>query len=193
MELEPNRYYHIYNRGNNREPLFYSSANYDFFLKKYRQHCFHIFETYAYCLMGNHFHFLVSVRSLNEQQELFLDANLKSKSLRSPSKHLSNFFSSYTQAINKQQGRVGSLFQKNFKRKEVDSQEYFQRLIVYIHQNPIHHGFSEALNHYPFSSYRHFLNSDETSFINRKKVLQLFGGIENFEAAHEDIAPRLEP
>ncbi len=188
MELLPNHYYHIYNRGNNKESLFYTPANYEFFLKKYLFHCFHIFETYSFCLMGNHFHLLVSIRSKEEQEKLYEKRNLKTKKLRSPSKHLSNFFSSYTQAINKQEDRTGSLFQKNFKRKEVDSQEYFQRLVVYIHQNPIHHGFSEEIKHYPYSSYRYFLNSKEPSFINRNKVLKLFGEMENFEAAHEEIS-----
>ncbi len=185
LKLEPNRYYHIYNRGNNREKLFYTEANYEYFFFKFQQHCFHVLETYAYCLMGNHFHFLVSIRPVNEQRTLFLERNLKTRKLRSPSKHLANFFSSYTQSINKQEGRVGSLFQKNFKRKEIDSEDYFRQTIVYIHLNPIKHGFSDSFETYPYSYYPFYLNSEET-FLNRKKSLELFGGIENFSVAHEN-------
>lgn len=58
LKLEPNKYYHIYNRGNNKERLFYSPDNYEYFLSKFNHHCFHVFNTYCYCLMSNHFHFL---------------------------------------------------------------------------------------------------------------------------------------
>jgi REP element-mobilizing transposase RayT len=185
IKLEPNRYYHIYNRGNNREKLFYTEANYEYFLTKFRQHCFHVLETHAYCLMGNHFHFLVSVRPVNEQQALFEERNLNTQKLRSPSKHLAHFFSSYTQSINKQEGRVGSLFQKNFKRKEIDSEDYFRQTIIYIHLNPLKHGFTDDIKVYPYSSYPVYLNSEET-FLNREKTLELFGGIKNFNVAHRN-------
>lgn len=186
MELLPNHYYHIYNRGNNKEKLFYRTANYEFFLSKYKEHCFHVFETYAYCLMNNHFHLLISTRSKKDQKKLFEKRNLKTKKLRSPSKHLTNFFSSYAQSINRQQGRTGSLFQKNFKRKEIDSDDYFRKLVVYIHQNPSHHNFNNQFSEYPFSSFADYTNKDE-SFLNREKTLELFGGIENLLEVHKKV------
>ncbi|XWN36380.1 MAG: hypothetical protein ROO71_10520 [Balneola sp.] len=133
--------------------------------------------------MSNHFHFLVSVRSIAEQTRLFADSNLRSKVLRSASRHLGNFFNSYTQSINKQRGRTGALFQRPFKRKEIDSDEYFRKLVVYIHQNPAHHKFEKKFSEYPFSSFSHYINEEET-FLNRAKTLDLFGGIENFKEAH---------
>jgi hypothetical protein len=60
------------------------------------------------------------------------------------------------------------------------------KLIVYIHQNPVHHKFTKSFKDYPYSSYSHFLNFDEDSFLNREKVLDLFGGLVNFEAAHSE-------
>lgn len=185
MKLETNKYYHLYNRGNNREKLFYSDANNKYFLQRFLKHCFHVFDTYAFCLMNNHFHFVVSVRPTEVQHQLIGTRPLKSKKLQSPSKHLGNFFSSYTQSINKQEGRVGSLFQKNFKRREIDSEEYFQRLIVYVHQNPVHHRFTKSIYNYPYSSFHHYLNLDN-SFLNREKTLSIFGGWENFIEAHKE-------
>lgn len=179
LKLQPNKYYHIYNR----ERLFYSSRNYEFFLAKFKYHCFHVFDTYGYCLMNNHFHFLVSVRSVAEQKRLFSDANLKSNLLRSPSRHLGNFFNSYTQSINKERNRTGTLFQRPFKRKEIDSDKYFRKLLVYIHQNPTHHKFEREFSAYPFSSFKYYVNKEDT-FLNRDKTLDLFGGIENFKEAH---------
>jgi len=139
--------------------------------------------------MNNHFHLLVSIRSAEEQQKLFETRNLKSKRLRSPSKHLANFFSSYTQSINRQEGRVGSLFQKNFKRREIDTDEYFRRMVIYAHLNPLKHGITIDFKTYPFSSYYLYLNLEDT-FIIRDEVLYQFGGLESFKIAHDEGAAR---
>jgi len=114
--------------------------------------------------MGNHFHLLVSVRSIEEQNALFANSPLSSKILRSPSKHLSNFFNSYIQSINKQQERIGSLFQRPFKRKVIEDDDYFLRLIVYIHQNPAKHKFNVPFTEYPYSSYPDFMNTARYPF-----------------------------
>ena len=192
IKLEPNRYYHIYNRGNNREKLFYQDRNYEYFINKYLKHCYHVLETYAYCLMSNHFHLLVSVRSEKLQQELFKKADLKSRKPGSPSRHLSNFFNGYALSINNQEKRIGSLFQRPFRRKEVTSDSYFCQLVVYIHQNPVRHGFTSSIEEYPYSSFQSYFQQYE-SFLNRDKVLELFGGLENFRAAHEETIQNFDP
>ncbi|NGP77775.1 hypothetical protein G3570_14095 [Balneolaceae bacterium YR4-1] len=136
--------------------------------------------------MKNHFHMLVSVRSEELQEELFQKVDLNSNKLRSPSRHLSNFFNSYTLSINKQEDRVGSLFQRPFRRKEVSTDSYFRRLVIYIHQNPVKHRFVSNIEGYPYSSY-HFYFREGESFLNKNKVLQLFDGIEKFRAAHVEM------
>lgn len=192
IKLEPSRYYHIYNRGNNREQLFYQERNYEYFINRYIHHCFHVLDTYAFCLMNNHFHLLVGVRSKATQKKLFQHADLNSKKLRSPSRHLSNFFNSYSLSINKQEERVGSLFQKPFRRKEVSSERYFCQLVVYIHNNPVRHGFASSIEEYPYSSFHSYLQ-DKGSFLNTDKVLELFGGIKNFREAHEEMLTNFDP
>ena len=64
--LEPDTFYHIFNRGNNRENLFYKPENYLYFLKKYGKYLFPVLETYAYVLLPNHFHLMVRVRKKAE-------------------------------------------------------------------------------------------------------------------------------
>ncbi|MBI1800097.1 MAG: transposase [Chloroflexi bacterium] len=56
------QYYHIYSRGNNRGDIFKDTRNYAYFLKLYAHHIEPIADTYAYCLMRNHFHVLIRVR-----------------------------------------------------------------------------------------------------------------------------------
>jgi len=51
------------------------------------------------------------------------------------------FFLSYSQAINKQNNRHGSLFEKNFKRILIKNENHLFRLVYYIHNNPVHHDF----------------------------------------------------
>ena len=69
MYLEPDKYYHIYNHANGFENVFRCKENHLFFLNKYRFHLLPFFDTYAYCLMPNHFHFLVRVKSREEMLE----------------------------------------------------------------------------------------------------------------------------
>ena len=62
MSLEPGQYYRIFNRGNNREKLFVEERNYRYFLELYAKHIMPVAETYAYCLLRNHFHILVRIQ-----------------------------------------------------------------------------------------------------------------------------------
>ena len=65
--LEYGQYYHIYNRGNNREDVFYEERNYRHFLSLYAKYILPIADTYAYCLLRNHFHLLVRILTQEEQ------------------------------------------------------------------------------------------------------------------------------
>src|SRR5690554_5163811 len=168
------KYYHIYNHANGDENLFREQKTYEYFLEKYKKHISPIAETIAWCLMPNHFHLLVKIKTEEEIVAAFSSANSSSTfppSTFSPStfpkfqtleklgleklkrlekfkkletlegksnflsKQFANFFSSYTQSFNKVYGRRGSLFLKNFKRKEIVDENYLLNLILYIHLN----------------------------------------------------------
>ena len=165
--LEEGRFYHIYNRGNNKQNLFFEEGNYFHFLKLIKKHLLPVAEIYSYCLMRNHFHILVRIKEKADN----------------PAKKLSNLFNAYTKAVNKKYERTGSLFQRPFKRKKVGDEKYLKQLIIYIHQNPQKHKVSKNFADYRFSSYQSFSNSHYT-FVKRDEVLQLFGDAENFEVAH---------
>lgn len=63
-KLKPEQYYHIYNRANGSEKMFVNDGNYFFFLQRYHYYISPIAETFAYCLMPNHFHFLVKMKDV---------------------------------------------------------------------------------------------------------------------------------
>lgn len=81
IPLEFDRYYHIYNRGNNRENLFRKPDNYHYFLQLYTKHIHPITDTFAYCLLPNHFHLLVRIKAVAEicqdQVNRFSDCHLE--------------------------------------------------------------------------------------------------------------------
>ncbi|QBN19395.1 hypothetical protein [Flavobacterium nackdongense] len=184
IPLENGKYYHIYNRGNNGIDLFYETENYNHFLRLYEKYINPIAETFAWCLMKNHFHILVYIKETNEIDTTKLEYSSTDKPKNiSASKQFSNLFNAYTLAMNKRYNRTGSLFEKNFKRKVVSSENYFQKLIFYIHNNPVHHRFTENIVEYPWTSYGTILSTKQTK-IQRNRVIQAFNDLENFKYYH---------
>ena len=119
--FDVSEFYHIYNRGNNKGRIFFELENYHFFLRQF----FKYFpspsaEIHAFCLMPNHFHFLVRFLEVTDI-----------------STRMKYFGISYAKAINSRFQRTGHLFEGRFKIKYVDSDEYLLHLSRYIHLNPL--------------------------------------------------------
>ncbi|HVM88269.1 MAG TPA: hypothetical protein VMT76_08770 [Puia sp.] len=146
--LQPLSYYHIFNHAIGNENLFREDENYRFFLQKYDLYIYQVAETLAYCLMPNHFHFLIKIKSEGQLVAAFPKFKTLEKLIEANciSKQFSNFFSSYTLSFNKKYNRMGSLFLKNFKRQQVEKDSYFSKIIHYIHSNPVHHGFVHSVD-----------------------------------------------
>lgn len=186
-ELGPGYYYHIYNRGNNRENLFNEEKNYFYFLNLLKKHILPIADLYAYCLMKNHFHFLVKIKLPDEVERDDEKSERFLKPVRfeqTVSRSFSNFFNAYAKAINKEYSRTGSLFQERFRRKRIDKDSYFTEIIFYIHGNPQRHGFVDDFRKYKHSSYQRLL-SEQPTRLKRDEVLTWFGGKEAFMEYHE--------
>lgn len=177
--LEAEHIYHIFNRGNNSKLVFLNNENMEFFLRKTKQYVLPFFEIYAYCLMPNHFHFILRPKS---NIEISSKSIATSKGLHNEesvySKSLAKLISRYTQAFNKVYQRSGSLFESPFKRIRIDSEEYLRYLIIYVHQNP------ENFKRYKYSSYHAIVSDLETS-ISRDEVISLFDDKENFMICHQ--------
>ena len=182
--LEPGNYYHIYNRGNNGQNIFFENENYIFFLSRYDRYISPFCDTIAWVLLRNHFHFLIYVKDLEHINSEKLDYS----TVDLPKKldvHLQfgHLFNSYAKAINKRYNRTGSLFEKNFERKKINSKKYLKNLIHYIHENPVNHNFVEEIWDYPWSSYGSIISHQPTK-INRKFVLEIFNDVNEFKLYH---------
>lgn len=180
--IQFNNFYHIFNRGINGENLFYTDKNYHHFLNLYKKYIPPVAETFAWCLLKNHFHFLVKIRSASEICDFF--SIKKEKATRKPSQQFAHLFNAYVQAINKQNARHGSLLETPFRRKHIKNESYLKNLILYIHNNPIQHNFVEKIEQYRWSSYTSIISNQKTA-IERDKVLAQFENKENFIYCHQ--------
>jgi hypothetical protein len=73
---------------------------------------------------------------------------------------------------------------QNFKRIEVDTDDYFVTLVLYIHFNPINHGMTKSVDDWEFSSYSEIMYPEPGNF-SCGNVLDWFGNKENFKKMHE--------
>jgi len=193
ISLELDNYYHIYNHAVGQDVLFKKKENYNFFLKKYSEYINPIADTFAYCLMPNHFHFAVKIKDEKVIRTKLQDftkirdfgrLELMKVYEKYISKQFSNLFSSYTQSFNRQQNRKGTLFMKPFKRIRIKNEIYLKNAIHYIHYNPVYHGFVDNSGDWKFSSYNSFFTKKETK-LKRKEVIELFGDLDNFYFVHK--------
>jgi REP element-mobilizing transposase RayT len=184
IPLEKGKYYHIYNRGNNGIDVFFDTESYYYFLRLYDKYISPIADTYAWCLLKNHFHFLVYTKVDHEIEfdKLEYSTIEKPKEIE-PSNQFGFLFNAYTQAINKKFKRTGNLFEKPFERKLITSDKYLQNVIYYIHNNPVQHGFVNQMNSYPWSSYDSILSEKPTKLM-RKEILDIYGNRDEFLDYH---------
>ena len=172
--FETEHYFHIYNRGNNKEDIFLEKDNYFYFLSLMRKYLIPIGDVYSYCLLPNHFHILFKFK---KEKELSIKIQKKKQGLHQP---ISNMLNAYTKAINKRHKRKGSLFQEHLKRIKITNEDYLRNLIIYINTNSSHHQVGDYKT-YPYSSYR-ALVIDKSTLLKRDEVIELFGNQSNFKS-----------
>ena len=183
MKLVPNRVYHIYNRGNNRQKIFFEPENYYYFLKKVKAYLAPNCDIINYCLMPNHFHFLIKANKRSVLPHKFSKEPSARRKDRHP-KRLTQFswglkqlLSSYTKGINKRYGRTGSVFQQNTRCKQTSSDflmdDYSLWCFIYIHNNPKMAGLVNSPEEYEFSSFKDYLGLRNDSCCNVELGMEL--------------------
>ncbi|MEY4934831.1 MAG: hypothetical protein RIS64_1190 [Bacteroidota bacterium] len=184
QNFEESHFYHIYNRTVGSEKLFIYDKNCDDFLQKWDKYLKPYLDTYAYCLMGNHFHFVVYVKLVDETVLKSIENEHTVKANRFLNNEIDyntflvdqfkRFFSAYVHKFNKQQKRHGSLLQEKFKRVQLKTEVAVLEKICYVHHNPIHHGYHAVYENWNYSSYDAYLD-DRLCSLEREKGLVLFG------------------
>lgn len=183
--LLPNKIYHLFNHAVGGDNLFRERDNYRYFLSRYAHYIYPVCETFAYCLMPNHFHFLIRVRSvaaLQVRAQELGNASIDTEALENGAfvmQQFKNCFSGYTKAINKRFDRKGALFLDYVRRTEVHDEEYFTRLVHYITTNAVHHGFCTSAADWEFCSY-HAMTSAQPTKLDKAFVLEHFGSLNQY-------------
>jgi len=157
-------YVHYYNRGVNKEAIFFSHENYLYLISlMYKFANDYKVELLAYCLMPNHYHIL-----------------LKNDDILEGSRFIQRTFNSYTQSINKRYSRVGTLFQGNVKKRYVDNEDYLIDIIMYIHINPVRKNLCGHPREWPYSDFCEWIGIKDSSRKIVNKCIELFGDIEEY-------------
>ena len=152
-----NAFYHVFNRGINKQEIFRSEDDYAFFLKKLnnvKKKYDH--SIYAFCLMPNHFHISIQTRKV------------------SISKILSSLATSYSMYFNRIYKHFGPVFQNRFKSILVENDPYFIKLSQYIYLNPVKAGLVEDPMLYKFSSIREAVGKEPLNYLDRD-IVRLIG------------------
>lgn len=171
----PDQYYHFYNRGNNRQAVFFERDNYLYFLRGLKKYLREYVEILVYCLMPTHYHILVRIRQ--QTSEVFKTSEVS----KAVSLAMQKFGISYTKAINKRFDRVGALFQGQFQGKPVQNYNHLLNLCVYIHANPVKDGLVFLPEEWEFSNYLEWMNLRNGTLVNREFIEDNFGTPEEYK------------
>ena len=164
-EYLPGHYYHFYNRGAHRVSIFREEDNYLFVLRKTKEYCRSLALTpIAYCLMPNHYHFLI--RQDGENRAGLLPQRV---------------FNSYSKAYNKRYEHSGTLFEGNYRVILVENEAHLLHLCRYIHANPVKHGLVTDLAEWPYSNYLEWIGERNGALVDRDFVRKYFASPQSYQ------------
>ncbi|HLE90091.1 MAG TPA: transposase [Anaerolineales bacterium] len=164
----PGLYYHIYNRGNNRQSIFFQPENYFYFLRNVKKYIVPLAKVAVYCLMPTHYHILLRVEPKTSEF-------LENSEVSTISNAMMRLSVSYTKAINKRFSRFGSLFQGQFQAKPIETYSHLLNLCVYIHANPVKDGLIALPEDWIYSNYLEWLGQREGMLVDREFIQEHFG------------------
>ena len=180
--FDPECWYHVFNHSRGSDDIFESDYDFVVFLNLVTKYILPVAEVYAYCLMPNHFHFLVRYKKIT-----IPDSFAKKIENDYYAHQWGNVQNTYTKKKNFRTGKRGGLFCQSINRNLIESEEYRQMCIVYIHNNPVKHGYCLTPEDWQYSSYKTII-SYKTTNIDREKVISWFCDRQNFIMYHKSNA-----
>jgi REP element-mobilizing transposase RayT len=151
----PGQYYHIYNRAIAGNLLFREEQNYPFFLSRIEKYILPAAELIAFCLMPNHYHFILK---------------LKTNNISTPMKRMAL---SYVKSFNLVYDQSGHLFQGPFQRIHITDLNYLVHLSRYIHLNPVKANLVPIPKEWVYSSYQDYVGIRDPEMVNIFPILDL--------------------
>ncbi len=199
MPIFPDHYYHVYDRANtNGLIVFKDDLDREVFMQRWWKYSLPFFDTYAYCLLPDHFHLVIKVKPLTDAvwKSIVLLGGRQGAKFKLGLCDSNTFYASVFKALlisysgyyNRKYNRRGTLWQPKFKRTLLPSTEVVKEKVQYVHRNPIHHGYCNCFSDWEYSSYNEYYQKDTSSFLKREQVLNLYKDntdpLEAFDTAH---------
>jgi putative transposase len=197
----PGGYYHIVFKSNDGVLLFATEENRSFFLQKFSLYFHSVSDCLAYCLLDNHVHFIIHLRtgpslqncisSIVEEartvsmKRFLIDPNNVNIIEEVVERQVNSFMASYANAYNKTRSRKGSLFQSPFRRVAIKEESHLQQAIIYVHANAQKHGLIRDFKDYKYSSYWEIIKENPLNVL-VEDVLKFFGGKELYIRTHQE-------
>ena len=175
-DLDLYYFYHIYNRGVNKEKIFYSADNYLYLIKLLNKYLKNYHTTMvAYCLMPNHYHFLIRQNIENNLSDF-----------------MKGLFGAYVQGLNKKINRRGPLFEGRFKHIKIERHEHLLHLCRYIHLNPVKDGLVSYPEEWPYSNYLDWIGKRNRKLWDPEFVFTYFNTQKEYVKFVSDYKDELE-
>ncbi|MGI8950177.1 MAG: transposase [Chitinophagaceae bacterium] len=171
MRFNKDNLYHIYNRGNNKQQIYFSNTDYLNFLQKINENIKPYCNILAWCLMPNHFHLLIFT---NEQT--IIEKKIGGLILQNLICGIKQLLSSYTKSINKKYNRTGNLFQQKTKAKQINNTSKINYALIcfhYIHQNPWRAELANKIEDWEFSSFKDYMELRNGKLCNKNLAKEL--------------------
>lgn len=185
------QYYHVYNRGVNKQAIFYEPTDYFYFLSLFKRHLSsekaadkagRLFKKYndeveliSYCLMPNHFHLLFYLKQPDGIVNL-----------------MKSVMTAYTMYLNKKYDRTGRLYESVFLASRITNDAYLWHVTRYIHLNPMDLG--KSYREYPYSSLSYFLGDLRADWLSQYRLVaseqdmhEYLEFVADYETMHQDI------
>ena len=138
-------------QGINKEYIFKNNQDKEIYLKKINKALENQrVESIAYCIMGNHAHFLMYAQKIEELSRVMQKANQM-----------------YAKYFNEKFCRVGSVFRDRFLSEEIDCERYFVKCVNYIYNNPVKAGMVRDKSLYKYSNYNEFIKAENLNYIRK--------------------------
>ena len=155
---------HIYNRGVNREQIFFTDSSYQFFIDLLAKSLMRdVLSIHSYCLMPNHFHLTI-------RQEDPYAVSVFMKRVCEP----------YAKAVNKLLHRHGHLFEERFQAKHISDPSQLLQVSRYIHLNPVTAKMVDSPLSWEYSSCAEYYGRRESAYLTTDITLSLVGGPEDY-------------
>ncbi|MFH1667483.1 MAG: transposase [Candidatus Komeilibacteria bacterium] len=166
--IQPENYYHVYNRAVNKNNLFITEEDYYGWQRKvYELQDITKVIILAWAYLPNHYHYLLKEPNI----DIVEGCKFRGSAQSSISQFISRLENSYTKYFSMKYDHSGVIFQGQYKSILIDSDDYLQYLIYYINLNPIKHNIVSNINDWTATSHHDYLDYSKNKIISSDDLI----------------------